>query len=158
MSKRIYMTKVLGNGDDTERDENGFLANDRGSFRLSINNPQYVPLWKRVGTIQVDQTGVPLAPYQLCIVEAADHTVLRADPLLIPLPDGSLDMKFESFAPSVRTAVRDMILMLRNTYGMTIGTTIIDGSGGTTVSYRDVLQYIGQRLDSTFNIERIEAE
>lgn len=157
MGKRLYLTKVLGNGDDTERDENGYIDDSLGAFRLSINNPQYVPLWKRVGTIQVGPTGVPLAPYQLCIVEAADHTSLRADPLLIALPDGTLDIKFSTFAPDARTVVRDAILMLRNQYSMDIGTSIIDGSGGTTVSYREVLQYIGQRLDASFNIERLEA-
>lgn len=158
MSKRYYLTKVLGNGDDTERDENGFLADDRGSYRLSINNPQYVPLWKRVGTIQTGPTGVPLAPYQFCTVDVADHATLRADPLLIALPDGALDMKFESFAPAPKAVVRDFILMLKNQYGMSIGTSIIDGSGGTTVSYRDVLQYLGQKLDASFDIKPFEAE
>ena len=158
MSKRYYLTKVLGNGDDTERDENGFLDDARGSHRLSINNPQYVPLWKRVGTIQTGPTGIPLAPYQFCTVDAADHASLRADPLLIALPDGTLDMKFDSFAPPVKAVVRDFILMLRNQYGMSISTSIIDGSGGTTVSYRDVLQYLGQKLDASFDIKPFEAE
>lgn len=158
MSKRYYLTKVLGNGDDTERDENGYLDDALGAFRPSIYNPEYMSLWKRVSTIQTDGNGFPLAPYQICIVDSPDHTVLRADPNLIALPDGSLDMKFESFSPPVKTAVREAILMLKNQYAMNIGTMIIDGSGGTTISYRDVLQYIGQKLDSTFNIERIEAE
>lgn len=158
MSKRYYLTKVIGNGDDTERDEYGFIDDALGPYRLSINNPQYVPLWKRVGTIQVGADGVPLAPYQFCTVDAADHSSLRADPLLIALPDGPLDMKFDSFSPPVKAVVRDFINMLRNRYGMSISTSIIDGSGGTTVSYRDVLQYIGKKLDASFDIKPFEAE
>lgn len=151
MSKRFYLSKVMGNGDETEPeyDENGFdITPTVGYRRHGINQPAYKNYWMRVSEIEPMANG-QMPPYVLCVLDMPDHTIPRADPQMYWLPVADLDTKASAIAQPAKQQLYDAILIA----GLS-GTLLNDTNRG----YGEVLQLIGQKLYPGFDINKVEVQ
>lgn len=85
-------------------------------------------------------TGAPKFAWALCIVEAPDHTQLRADAALGPLPVFSPDSRLNGMPAADRVALESVLVRFLGAMTLLNGNPI----------YREVVRGIGQVLEATF--------
>lgn len=131
MSKRYYISKIIGTGDETD------------PFRPKVAD--YGVAW--VGSIESDPiTGRPLHVDCVVLVSTANHAVLKGDPDIDAMPDFPLDGKMSAVTAGIKNGMFDA-LTARG----------FDVSGlGQTDGYRDVLQQIGLQRSPVFNIDNFD--
>lgn len=130
MSKRYYISKIVGDG------------TDGNEFRPRVAD--YGVSW--VGSIPTGEDGRPLYDSCLCIVNTDDHSVLRRDVDIDALPDFPLDGKLSA----IQTGTKNAMLAALAARGY--DTTSLGNADG----YRDVLQSIGLQRDPNFNLDRFD--
>ena len=131
MSKRYYLSDIIGTGDEFD------------PYRPAIAD--HGVAW--VGTIESDpQTGAPLYANTLVLVETDNHAKLRADNRIDALPDFVLDGKMTA----INTAARNGMLKALTRRGFV--TSAINNADG----YRDALQQIGRQRSPSFNIDAFD--
>ena len=100
MSKRYYLADIIGDGTETN------------PYRPAVAD--HGVAW--VGMIDSDpETGAPLHPNTLVVVETENHAKLRADTRIAPLPDFALDGKLTA----INTAARNGMLTALTKRGLT---------------------------------------
>lgn len=129
MSKRYYISDIIGTGDEFD------------PYRAAIADLGVS--W--VGSIESGPDGRPIHPDCLVMVNTVDHTVLRGDPRIDPLPDFPLDGKVSAINSATKTAM-DGVLARR---GFVLSTNSSDG-------YRDVIQSVGLQRSAAFNIDKFD--
>ena len=131
MSKRYYLSDIIGTGDDMD------------PYRPAIAD--HGVAW--VGAIEADPlTGAPLYANTLVLVETDNHAKLRADDRIAALPDFVLDGKMTA----INTAARNGMLTALTRRGFS--TALINNADG----YRDALQQIGRQRSPRFNIDAFD--
>lgn len=151
MSKRFYLSKVMGNGDEAEPeyDENGFdITPTVGYRRHGINQPAYNQYWKRVSEIEPMANGA-WPSHVMCVLDMPDHTIPRADPQMFWLPVAEFNTKCSALDSVARQQLYDAILIAG------LSGTILNS---TTIGYGAVLQMIGQKLYPGFDINKVEVQ
>ena len=151
MGKRFYLSKVMGNGDDSEPeyDENGFDITPTVGFRRhGINQPAYAPYWKRVSEIEPMANGA-WPSHVMCVLDMPDHTIPRADPQMFWLPVAEFNTK----ASSLDSVARQQLYSALQIAGLS-GTVL----NSTTIGYGEVLQMIGAKLYPLFDINKVEVQ
>lgn len=131
MSKRYYISKIVGTGDEFD------------PFRPKIAD--YGVSWS--GSIPSDPvTGHPLHSDCMVIVATPNHAVLKGDPDIDAMPDFPLDGKLSAITTGTKTAMFDA-LTARG----------FDVSGlGNTDGYREALQKVGLQRSPDFNIDNFD--
>jgi hypothetical protein len=137
MSKRYYITRIIGDGSE----DNPY----RG--KVSLYNVGQATSIPSDDDPESPNYGKPLYEYGLSLVNTADHTALAADPEIDALPDFPLDGKFMGISEVVRSAMLSS-LQARG-YSVT-GINDVDG-------YRDVIEWIGKQREACFNIDNFDS-
>lgn len=130
MSKRYYISKIVGTGDEFD------------PYRPKIAD--YRVKWE--GDMIADASGVPLYPDCMVVVATLDHAILRGDADIDAMPDFPLDGKLSAITTGTKTAMFDALT--RRGFD-TSGLTNVDG-------FRDALQKIGLQRNPNFNIDRFD--
>lgn len=90
--------------------------------------------------------GNPTSTWAFCIVDSPEHAELRADTAVDELPAFPFDAQLTAMAAFVRTKLR----------GFLTRRGIAHGDLDDTVSYRRVLERIGDTLQSGFNLNNFD--
>lgn len=125
--KRYYLCDIIGDGSQ----ENAYrpaLADE------AVN-------WTAVMPASDPNTGAPVSPWALVVVETNNHARLLSKAGVDPLPDFPLDGKVTAIENATRTAVKAR-LSARG-----IPTALVDNADG----YREVIRGIGRRLEAAFD-------
>lgn len=130
MSKRYYLCDIIGSG--TEED----------MFRPAVAD--HPVDW--VGSIETGPDGRPIHADTIVLVSTDDHSILRADRRIDPLPDFALDGKMSAINGVVKTAMTNA--MKRRGFDVS-GLTNTDG-------YRKALQQIGAQRSAGFDIDKFD--
>lgn len=138
MSKRYYVSKIVGDGSE----ENPFRPKvaDHG-----VN-------W--VGSIITDENpespnyGKPVHTSCFVLVNTINHAVLRGDPDIDDMPDFPLDGKVSS----INTATKNAMITALQKRGF--DTSAISSTEG----YRETLQTVARQRDPNFNIDNFDVE
>lgn len=126
MAKRYYISKIVGDG------------TEGNAFRAKVEDygVQYS------AEIQSDPvTGLPLKDWCLCVVAAKDHSQLRKDADIDPLPDFPMDGKVSSIHTNTKN---DMVNKLKK---RNINTAFLASTDG----YREVIKEVGKQLNPNFD-------
>lgn len=134
MAKRYYICDIIGDGSEEE--------GAAGMFRPAVAD--FPVDW--VASIETGLDGKPIHTDCVVLVNTEDHTQLRKDNRIDPLPDFMLDGKLSAINATTKSA---MINALRRRGFTTEG---IDNADG----YRDVLQQIGRQRSAAFNIDKFD--
>ena len=131
MSKRYYLSDIIGAGDDMD------------PYRPAVAD--HGVAW--VGVIDSNpETGAPIHADTLVLVETDNHAKLRADSRIDALPDFALDGKMTA----INTSARNGMLTALQKRGFT--TSAINNADG----YRDALQAIGRQRSPIFSIDAFD--
>lgn len=132
MSKRFYITKIIGTGDETD------------PYRPKVAD--YGVNW--VGSIPSNPDGTPKFGFAFVIAATQDHTALLADPQIKGVPELSMDAQLST----LRKAVRDKLIAYFDEEG-------IDKTGlNQNSTMRQVIRRIGQHLEATFDENRFDVK
>lgn len=124
--KRYYISPIVGTGAEDD------------PYRPKVAD--YGVSW--VGVIPSNpDTGRPVYPWCLALVEAINHASLLADRDIKPLPDFPLDGKVSAINKATRNR------MSADLQGQGIDTSFIGSADG----YRDVIRGIGRSLAASFD-------
>jgi len=133
MAKRYYLCNIIGDGSDDN------------PFRPAVADYDTAGVsWS--GVFQRDPSGRPIHADCLVIVDTEDHSLLRRDAHLDPMPDFSLDGKMSAINKVVKTAMTNALK--RRGFDVS-GITNTDG-------YREALQQIGMQRSGAFDIDKLD--
>ena len=133
MAKRYYLSSIIGDGS---------MDNP---FRPAVADYEAAGVsW--AGAIETDPSGRPIHADCLVIVNTEDHSVLRRDARIYPMPDFALDGKISAINNVVKTAMTNA---LKRRGFDTSGLTNTDG-------YREALQQIGQQRSGSFDLDKLD--
>lgn len=136
--KRYYLCDVIGDGDpDVDP------TPTTGPFRPAVAD--HGVSW--AGMIPSDPvTGHPLHSWSLVVVEAKDHSALRQDARIDPLPDFPMDGKVSAINASTRGQA--LAALTRRA----IATGVFSNADG----YREVIRGIGRQLHAEFDENKLD--
>lgn len=131
MSKRFYITKIIGNG------------SEENPYRPKVAD--YNVSWS--GVIPSNPDGTPKFGFTFVIVSTQNHQPLLADPQIKGMPELSLDAQISTLSKDVR----DKMLAYFDEEG-------ISRTGLTMQStMRDVLRRVGKHLSAEFDENNFDA-
>lgn len=131
MSKRFYITKIIGNG------------SEENPYRPKVAD--YNVSWS--GVIPSNPDGTPKFGFTFVIVNTQNHQALLDDPQIKGMPELSMDAQISTLSK----AVRDKMLAYFDEEG-------IDRTGLTMQStMRDVLRRVGKHLSAEFDENNFDA-
>lgn len=132
--KRYYLSNVIGDGNI-----DALPSETEGPHRPAVD--LYGVSWVSIMSASDTETGAPLLPWCLVLVNADDHLPLMADSRMHVLPDVSLALKVSAINAATRT---DLLAALA---ARGLPSSIVTGAE----LYCDVIRGIGQVLDAAFN-------
>jgi hypothetical protein len=133
MAKRFYLCDIIGDG-SIENPYRAAVA-DLGVNHVSVFPPQD------------PNTGQYTRPHCLVLVNASNHSALRADKRLDALPDFPLDGKVDAIENTAKVGMRNVL-----------GKRGFSREHATNKDgYREVIRSIGRELDPGFDENDLDA-